>query len=240
MKRVLLLKPGVTSSRETLGDYEQWFQDACSPLDAQFVPVELHAGEQVPAISRFDAIIMSGSPHSVTALHADSAAATDDAHEWMRKAADVMLDASERMPVLGVCFGHQLLAWRLGSVIHQNPKGKELGTVSVSLTSRGQTDPLFDGLPSSLEVQATHEDEVRELPPGARLLATNTASTVQAFGFGKLLRAVQFHPEMTAASIRFCIEADQARSDTERGELLQRVRDSNHGAMLLQNFISRW
>jgi GMP synthase (glutamine-hydrolysing) len=239
MKRVLLLKPGVTSSRASLGDYEQWFQAALEPESAALVPVELHARQSVPSLARFDAIIMSGSPLSVTALHGDSAATTEGA-EWMRRAADVMIEASERMPVLGVCFGHQLLAWRLGSVVHQNPKGKELGTVSVVVTSRGQTDPLFDGLPSELAVQATHDDEVKELPPGARLLATNAASTVQAFGFGKLLRAVQFHPEMTCASIRFCIEHDEALAGEAKAALLGAAHDSTHGATLLRNFIARW
>jgi GMP synthase (glutamine-hydrolysing) len=156
----------------------------------------------------------------------------------MPRAADALLEASERIPVLGVCFGHQLLAWRLGAAVHQNPRGKELGTVSVAVSSRGQTDPLFDELPSQLEVQATHEDEVRELPPGARLLAGNATSAVQAFGYGKKLRAVQFHPEMDAASIRFCIEAEPLPA-AERAVLLGRVRESAHGGALLRNFLSR-
>jgi GMP synthase (glutamine-hydrolysing) len=62
-KRVLLLKPGRTSSRAVLGDYEVWFSRA---TDAQMTPVELHEGERAPSVSGFDAVMMTGSPLSVT------------------------------------------------------------------------------------------------------------------------------------------------------------------------------
>ena len=83
MKRILLLKPGVTSSRAVLGDYEVWFSRACGEVTLQ--PVELHAGELPPPISGFDGVIMTGSPLSVTAPT-----------EWMERAADFVFEAAEQ------------------------------------------------------------------------------------------------------------------------------------------------
>jgi GMP synthase (glutamine-hydrolysing) len=229
MKRVLLLKPGVTSSKALLGDYEAWFGAALEGL-ARLEPVELHAGERVPSLPGVDALIMTGSPLSVT-----------DPTPWMREAADVMVEAADGgLPVLGVCFGHQLLAWRLGSAVRRNPRGLELGTVEVLLTAEGQGDPLFEGLPASTRVQATHFDEVVELPPGAALLATNEACPLQAFGVGPTLRAVQFHPEMNAASIRYCIQNEPSLDPGTREQRTQAAADTPWGAKLLQNFVTRF
>lgn len=227
MKRVLLLKPGVTSSKAVLGDYEDWFGAATEGL-AAMVPCELHAGAALPRRSGFDAIIMSGSPLSVTALT-----------PWMREAADFMLEAADAgVPVLGVCFGHQLLGWRLGATVRKNPRGLELGTVAIDLTEDGRADPLFDGLPARPLVQATHFDEVAALPPAAALLATNEACDVQAFGVGTTLRAVQFHPEMNAASIGYVIRNERALDAQTRARLSSQVGDAPWGTTMLRNFVS--
>ncbi len=224
MKRVLLLKPGVTSSKAVLGDYEQWFGEATAGL-ATMHPVELHAGERVPSVKGFDALIMTGSPASVT-----------QPTRWMEEAADVLVSAP--VPVLGVCFGHQLLAWKLGATVRRNPRGLELGTVTVSLTSAGLDDPLLHGLPAEPEVQATHFDEVSALPSGATLLATNDACPVQAFRHGARW-GVQFHPEMNAASIRFAIKNEKSLDEVKRGELDRNAKDTPWGVRLLRNFVSR-
>lgn len=225
MKRVLLLKPGVTSSKALLGDYEVWFRHACAGL-AELHPVELHAGERPPSWRDFDAVLMSGSPLSVTAPV-----------EWMARAADSMLEAAQRVPVLGVCFGHQLLAWRLGAQVVPNPLGRELGTQPVRLTPAGRADPLFHGLPETVEVQETHEDAVEAPPPGAQVLAENDACPVQAFAWGPRLHGVQFHPEMNAASIRHAIRAEQRLAPPARAALVAGAKDTPWGAALLQNFV---
>lgn len=224
MKRVLLLKPGVTSSKAVLGDYEQWFGEATAGL-ATMHPVELHAGERAPSLNGFDAVIMTGSPLSVT-----------QPVPWVVEAAEVLVTA--RVPVLGVCFGHQLLAWRLGAEVRRNPLGLELGTVQVSLTEQGLADPLFEGLPATPEVQATHFDEAAALPPGATLLATNAECPVQAFRHGSRW-GVQFHPEMNAASIRFAIGNEKTIDDVRRRQLDERAKDTPWGVRILRNFVSR-
>lgn len=220
-KRVLLLKPGVTSSKQVLGDYEVWFSRASG--GAAMHPVELHAGERPPRVDGFDAVIMTGSPLSVTAP-------TD----WMARAADYLVEAAERRPVLGVCFGHQLLAWRHGAQVIRNPAGRELGTVFVELTEAGRRCPLLGGFPQRFDVQATHEDMVVPGSAPLTVLASNAQCGVQAFSVGPRTWGVQFHPEMDAASISYCIASKDTREDDRRAAV---ARETQWGATLLQRFL---
>lgn len=226
MKRLLLLKPGLASMRARYGDYESWFAHGFGGL-AEVTKVELHAGEPVPAFDGFDGVVMSGSPRSVM-----------EEADWMVRAADALLDAGARgLPVLGVCFGHQLLAWRLGARVVQNPKGRELGTQGVELTAAGQVDPLFAGVPPSAAFQLTHDDVVDAVPAGGVLLATNAHCAVQAFAHGAKLRGVQFHVEMDAATIR---DAIRASGHPDAARLDEAAHDTPHGFRVLQNFVTRF
>jgi GMP synthase (glutamine-hydrolysing) len=204
MRRVLILQAGSADPalRRRLGDYPAWFARLLGPT------VELRVvrpyAEKLPALAPFAGVLMTGSPWSVTAPE-----------PWMDAAASYMLDAARTRPVLGVCFGHQLLARALGGRVEKNPLGREAGTARVSLTPAGQRDPLFAGLPTTFAVQQTHEDHVALLPPGATLLAGNRFSPVQAFAVGEAVRCVQFHPEMDAARSRLNAEIRRARLDAQ-------------------------
>ncbi|MBL8913261.1 MAG: gamma-glutamyl-gamma-aminobutyrate hydrolase family protein [Archangium sp.] len=221
-KRVLLLKPGVASSRALLGDYEVWFSRAAA---AEMTPVELHAGETPPAAKSCDAVIMTGSPLTVTGEPTD----------WMKRAADYLIETAEQgTPVLGVCFGHQLLAWRHGARVVVNPRGRELGTVDVKVTAAGSSDSLLSAFPSTFDVQATHYDEVIDAPASLTVLATNSHSAVQAFRAGPRTWGVQFHPEMDRASIQYCIDdAKTLAVDRERAV----ARETPFGSSLLRRFL---
>src|SRR6266851_2614330 len=78
---------------------------------------------------------------------------------------------ARRLPVLGVCFGHQLLGFAYGSKVILNPEGREIGSIQVELTPEGRTDRLFANLPQVFWIQTTHQDIVSTLPNGARHLA---------------------------------------------------------------------
>lgn len=215
-KQMLLLKAGVTRSRERLGDYEAWFAQASG---AEVTKVEVHAGEVPPPAAGFDVIVMSGSPKSVTALE-----------PWMLHAADFLAEAvAAGRPVLGVCFGHQLLAWRFGAKVVKHERGRELGTFEVRRTAAGASDALFSRLPPVFDAQQTHEDHVVEPTAALTVLATNAHSAVQAFRVGDRGYGVQFHPEMSAAATQFVI-------DDEGGQ--GRARETPAGVLLLREFVA--
>lgn len=168
---------------------------------ARYLPVgdRIHlrtavVSDDLPAAAKeSSAVIISGSPRD---------AWVDDPRN------DRVLEVIEHCrtagkPLLGVCFGHQLLGRALGAPVGRHPAGYELGNVNVSLTDEGVKCPLFAGLPRQLDVIESHQDAVLELPPGARLLATGKHTAVQAFDFAGHLLAVQFHPEMDPAVLQF-------------------------------------
>jgi len=240
MKNVLLIKAGEAANtvRMRVGDYDRWFLTAIGT--GWRVQVSLaYAGEPLPPLRGFDAVMMTGSPLSMT-----------EPAEWMRRAGDYLREAGERgVPVLGVCFGHQLLSVAYGGRVIRGPSGREIGTVEMALSGEGARDFLFRGIPRTFAVQATHEDLVPELPPGAALLAQNAHTPVQAMAFGPHVRGVQFHPELSPEGMRAVIESRQDKLEAEgvraglapgervRG-LLAGIRPTPHGRAILENFLA--
>jgi GMP synthase (glutamine-hydrolysing) len=230
MRRLLILQAGSTAPgvRARLGDYPAWFARRLAP-HVELRVVRPYA-EPLPPAARFHGVLVTGSPWSVTAPE-----------PWMDDTAAWLLDAARVRPVLGVCFGHQLIARALGGRVERNPRGREAGTGEVSLTPAGSADPLFSGAPPTFLVQQTHEDHVPELPPGATLLAGNDFTPVQAFAAGDTVRCVQFHPEMDAEHSRALAEARRDRLDADAPggarAVLASIRPAPMGTRVLSNWL---
>lgn len=192
MPRVLVVKTGTTHPEvvRAHGDYDEWFVEA---LPGETVVVAPFAGEPLPDGEGFDGVLLTGSPASVR-----------DEAPWMEALGRWTLDqVAAGRPVLGVCFGHQLLGEALGGRVDKNPNGREVGTIAVALTPEGRAHPLFEGLPDTLQVQSTHTDILVTPPsaPGVVRLAGNDNTAWQAFSWGPLLTCVQFHPEFKPAAL---------------------------------------
>ncbi len=96
------------------------------------------------------------------------------------------------IPVLGICYGHQLIASLLGGRVERG-RG-EYGRTLVKLVER---DPLFEGWGSEEEVWMSHADYVAEPPPGFRVLAVSENGYIAAMRHEeKPIYGVQFHPEV--------------------------------------------
>ena len=103
------------------------------------------------------------------------------------------------VPQFGSCWAIQLAAVAAGGRCAANPKGREFGIArSIRPTPEGACHPLLSGRGARYEGLCSHEDMVVELPPGARVLARNDFSDIQAlevrFRSGTFW-AVQYHPE---------------------------------------------
>ena len=110
---------------------------------------------------------------------------------------------AERVPVLGVCFGHQIIAQMHGGGVHRDLTQGKFGAHEVHLTEAGERDPLFSRLPKSFIAQYAHKDSAKTLPEGATLLATGESCRFSALRYGDRAYTMQFHPEierMTGAS----------------------------------------
>jgi GMP synthase (glutamine-hydrolysing) len=165
----------------------------------------------------------------------------NDGEAWQQRTAAWLRDAVEAgVPVLGICFGHQLLAHALGGRVGPNPRGREIGTIDVTVADAAATDPLFGEMPARIELQATHLESVLELPPGAELLASSKLDPHHAFRVsGRPVWGVQFHPEFSAAVTRGYIEAkrdDMRHEGLDWERLLAGVRETPWGGEILARF----
>ncbi len=97
------------------------------------------------------------------------------------------------LPVLGICYGMQLLAHQLGGRVAQGDK-REYGPAQ--LHRGGEAGPLFENIPPSSQVWMSHGDRIEELPPGFRPLAYTDNSPVAAMGNDRGMIGLQFHPEV--------------------------------------------
>jgi len=190
MKKVLILKTGCTFNTlaEKKGDFEDWIISGMGIERNQTTILNVCKDLSVPDFDRIGGIVITGSHEMIT----DYPEWCTAAEQWLGPAIDTGI------PVLGICYGHQMLAHTLGGTVGFNPNGRELGRVRIFLTDEAKDDELFCKLPESFDVLVSHAQSVTELPPGARLLASNNWDNNQAFIVGNRAWGVQFHPEFDA------------------------------------------
>ena len=98
------------------------------------------------------------------------------------------------LPVLGICYGMQLLGRALHGRIEPSDS-REYGPRLVHRVAGDEADPLLRGLPETFAVWMSHGDVVEEPPPGMKVLARSETGQIAAMVNGRVM-AVQFHPEV--------------------------------------------
>lgn len=238
MPRIAILKTGTTYPpiRERYGDFEDWFQAGLNqaqvaggePLHVRTINVA--AGEEPGDAHDWDGIVVTGSP----AMVSDREPWSEATARWLARAVEM------GVPVLGVCYGHQLLAHALGGEVGYHPRGRESGTFKIHLKPSANDDSLFTALPECFPAQLTHLQSVLTLPPGAVLLASSDFEPHQAFRVGDHAWGIQFHPEFSADVMRKYLDV-QTPALQEEGmnpeELINGVAETPAANSLLQRFV---
>jgi GMP synthase (glutamine-hydrolysing) len=226
---MLIVKTGtaLTALTDPDGDFEDWISRG---LGQPVHVCSVFEGEELPPPRETGGVVVTGSASMVS-----------DGDGWAEQTAEWLLEAVDAaVPVLGICYGHQLLAHALGGHAGPNPRGREIGTVVLDLADAATTDPLFGGLSSPIDVQATHLESVLELPPGARPLASSPMDPHHAFRMpNRPVWGVQFHPEFSADVSRAYIDAkrhDILAEGLDADRLLADVRDTPVGTEILARF----
>lgn len=169
------------------------FRDFMTADGLSWHTVELDEGASIPPLQDFDGLMVMGGPMDV--WH-------EDRHPWLapEKQAIRRWVLELNRPFLGICLGHQLLADALGGTVGPM-SAPEVGICDVVLQEPQSGPALFAGLASPLECLQWHGCEVKALPEGAELLASNDACRVQAFRAGERAFGIQFHVEVTATTV---------------------------------------
>jgi GMP synthase (glutamine-hydrolysing) len=194
MKTLAIIKTGSTfpTIKQQFGDFENWIIAACVLPTEKVLVVNVHEGDALPPITQLSGIIITGSPAMVT-----------DQQPWMLALAAWLPSViTANLPLLGICFGHQILAQALGGTVDYHPQGREIGTVDISLTAAGKTDKLLGSLPHTFKAHVTHAQSVLTLPSDAHHLAENPFESNHALRLGENAWSVQFHPEFSADIMR--------------------------------------
>ncbi len=215
------------------GEFFRWIKEAIGEAwKGQWTEVDLRdPGVALPDPGAAAGYIVTGSSASVT----EQAAWMLRAQGWLREA--TALDK----PILGICFGHQLLAEALGGRVVKNPRGREIGTVKVTLDDGAERDAIFSELPRAFHANATHVDTVAELPKHAERLATTALDQNAAF---RVRRAygVQFHPEIDGDLMRGYLHARRdaiVEEGLPHADMVSSAIDAPHAITLMQTFAKK-
>lgn len=154
----------------------------------EFIEIDLHAGDQIPDLTHFDALWVMGGSMNVW---------EEEKYPWLitEKKAIKRAVNELNMPFLGICLGHELLAEAMGGKVDKT-ECYEVGLFEVSPTTQGLNHPLLHDIPSSSLWVNVHLAEVVKVPEQAVILATSNHCDNHIMQLGKNTFSCQFHPEV--------------------------------------------
>ncbi len=229
---MLILQVGTASKeiRTSLGDSPEWFCRALHRSIDTVEVVKVFEGEEIPPADPNRPTIITGSGAMVT-----------DRHPWSERAAQWIREAMAiGTPLLGVCYGHQLMADALGGRVGFHPKGREVGCQKIHLSDTAMEDPFLKNWPSTFSAHLLHEQTIVEMPHGATVLAYSSHDPHQIVRYGPRAISTQFHPEFTI-DINTAYLKRQAEVLHQEGmsldDLLFQLEDTPEARQILTDFI---
>lgn len=231
MIKLLLIKVGDTFAalKEQQGDFEDMISNALGEKTLNITLYDPRKMATAPPLDDFQCVIITGSHAMVS-----------DAEPWSEALIPYIKQMRRlNVPVLAICYGHQLVAKALGGTAGFHPQGPEPGTVDVTLTPQGAIDDLMSGLPSTFQVNVAHSQSVLQKPSDAVVLADNSFEPHQALRIGNIW-SLQFHPEFNAITTQFYVReiAEQIRlHNGDVDNIYNACQDTPHSKALLSRFI---
>ena len=196
--------------------------------------IELDEGEEIPNLDLYDALWVMGGPMDVWEVKK---------YPWLvdEKAAIREAVIDRKLPYLGFCLGHQLLADALGGQVGMS-NTPEIGVLNIQLTQQGEQHDFLHSLPTSLKCLQWHSAEVQSTPKNAQILASTEDCKVQAMAIDKHALSVQFHIEITPKTVTEwgAIPAYKATLEKKLGEnALENMNAEANAAMNDMNKYSK-
>ncbi len=181
MTKIAILKTGgpPPALATEHGDYPAMFARL---LGVEPTTFDVQAG-RLPDPAAFEGAVITGS----------SAGVYED-HAWLPPLFDWIRSAKGRTRLVGVCFGHQAMAKALGGEVRKSEKGWGVGLHRYDVMSE---EPWMVPGARSVAVPASHQDQVRTLPPGARVTLASAFTPFGGLAWDDDAISMQFHPEFT-------------------------------------------
>ena len=190
------VNPALTSS---YGEYPDMFARMLHGIDPtlEFLTIDLLSGELPDNPQQADGWLITGSRHGVY-----------DDLDWIEPVKAFLRQAlADKVPVVGVCFGHQILAEAMGGKVVKSDKGWGLGPHNYKAS--GAPD-WMGSLAQDWSGHAVHQDQVVELPPNSTVMASSDFCNYAALAYGDvqapLAISVQPHPEFSDAFVSDLID----------------------------------
>lgn len=173
------------------GDYDEQFTRLLPDFEWHFY--DLTSGQFPASLDECDAYLCTGSKHSVY-----------DDIDWIHRLKKLVQDIyAERIPFVGVCFGHQMMAEALGGKVNKAACGWCVGVHSFKIIQREAWmvpfQPVFNLLMSC-------QDQVLKLPSGSTVLAESADCQVGLYRVGDRMLGMQAHPEFSVAYMGALLE----------------------------------
>ena len=212
----------------------EWAFAARHPNDGDKVAAALHPlrpdwvfetwpvsqGRWPDDVLAYDGIVITGSPASV-----------NDDSPWIRRLEQVVRELhARRRPMLGICFGHQVIATALGGRVSASPAGLRVGTITSQLQSHATW--MQPPLPT-LTLYAAQEEHVVTLPPDAVARGGDEVCPVTLYTVGRHVFATQCHPEFYPALMQDLLQslADHLTPDARACGAAQLQQPTDTGRM---------
>jgi len=172
--------------RSKHGEYDDLFKRMLGGRGFEFVTYKALDGELPKTVNDAEGWLITGSKFGVY-----------EGHDWIAPLEEFLREAfSEGVPIVGVCFGHQILAQALGGKVEKFAGGWSVGATEYA-NAHGQKEQII----------AWHQDQITELPEGASVIGGNDFCQYGMLAYGEKALTVQPHPEFTAEFLADLIAA---------------------------------
>jgi GMP synthase-like glutamine amidotransferase len=196
--RIAILETGRPPAglADRFGTYPAMFVDLLGP---GFEPVTFNVvdGELPDSPEAFPAYLITGSPVGVYEDHA-----------WLEPLKDFLRAAKGRAKIVGICFGHQVMAEAFGGRVEKSDRGWGIGLQTLEVKARR---PFMNG-ETSISVPASHQDQIVVPPPNVEVLAASDFSPYGVIAYkDQPALSMQFHPEFEPAYAKALVEVRRDR-----------------------------
>lgn len=230
-RRIGILETGYPprSLQPRFGTYHQMFEDLLGP-GFDYSVFEVQKGQWPERPEDYDGFVVTG-----------SAAGVYEDDPWIAELMDWLRAARGRTRLVGVCFGHQVMAQAFGGQVVKSPKGWGVGLQTYRVEAR---EPWMAPDAGAFSIPASHQDQVVDLPPHARVVAGDDFAPYAALAYDdQPAISFQGHPEFDPAYATALIESRREEKLTEEEadravESLKRPNDNSAVGTWIRNFLS--